>query len=70
MSKARLITVLSVTMLILAIVAAIFNTIDNGRITGRTVAGLLFVVSMALALRSVSASIDRGRNRQDGPNAS
>jgi hypothetical protein len=59
MSKARLASVLSVIVLVLAVAAAVLNYINNGRITWRVVAGLLVFVSLALVVRNVLARSGR-----------
>jgi hypothetical protein len=56
MSKSRLASVLSVTVIVLALAAAILNYFNTGRITWKAVGGLLFFVSVALVVRTVVAA--------------
>ena len=65
MTKARVTTVLSVVTVLLALTAAIFNYLNNGRITWKAVAGVLVFVSLAFVIRGVTATGERGRDRQN-----
>jgi hypothetical protein len=55
MSKSRLASVLSVTVIVFVLAAAILNYFNTGRITWKAVGGFLFFVSVALVVRTVVA---------------
>ena len=70
MTKARLASILSVAMVVVALAAAILNYVNNGQVTWKAVAGLLFFVSMALVIRGVTAAGGRGTGQPDRPKTS
>lgn len=67
MTKARMTSVLWIVAILLAVAAAILNTINNGRVTWRAVAGVLIITTLALVNRAVmpgsKADKDKGPAR-------
>ncbi len=67
MKSARVISVAIVVMLVLALVAATFSYLNEGRLTLGTVARFLFFVAMAGVLRAFVVSQRRRAERSDSP---
>jgi uncharacterized membrane protein YfcA len=65
MTLARLSSVLSVVMVVLAGAAAALNYVNNGRVTWQAVAGLSASVVLALGIRAALAANRRAASAVD-----